>query len=181
MFSVRDVYSGRFNLGATNSGPACLAVTFRYTSQPRRRSQQSRKSIRRTGQTGRTRRRGRGGGVISIGMSFSRSAPCLLERGTLFSRYVTLAGSSCTQTPRKIRDPFSGKCNCIFLRSFAPFRPDLNSPGSPRRGLQSEDVSLLDFPSPWHYPPHDGRPLSTPFFQFVEELTSARRYTVTGR
>lgn len=56
-------------------------------------------------------------------MSFSRSAPCLLERGTLFSRYVTLSlslslGSSSTRTKERINGRTNERTNGEIRGSF---------------------------------------------------------------
>lgn len=68
-------------------------------------------------------------------MSFSRSAPCLLERGTLFSRYVTLANR---RVPTRWDPRSAGRCNCIpFARISsrrARFAPAFQPPASIRLG-----------------------------------------------
>lgn len=90
-------------------------------------------------------------------MSFSRSAPCLLERGTLFSRYVTLV---VYQRGKIIRRP-AGRCNCISSRAshraarISPSRLGLDSPGSPtsKRGRLIIGLSFSLTLSPVRRPP----------------------------
>lgn len=146
-FSVRNVYSGRFNPGAGDepgAGVPRRAVTFRYTSRPRQRerSQQSRKSIRRTGrtrQTRRTRRRGRGGESFRSGCRFharhrvfSNVAHCLVD--TSFSRIVVYQRG-------EILDPPEGVTASLHVYLSAPrghFAPPPPHPPRPPASIRPD-------------------------------------------
>lgn len=149
MFSVRNVYSGRFNPGAGDEPGAGVprrdislhvaaettvaAVTEEHPGRGGRGGRGDEEEAEESFRSGyRFHARHR---------VFSNVAHCLVDTSLSPDRRVPNAA----QDPRS-----SGRCNCISPRFSLlrhPLAPTSIRPDR-RRGLQSEDVSLSDFPSP---------------------------------
>lgn len=185
MFSVQNVYSERFNPGAGDelgAGVPRRDISLHVASRDNGRNSHGRASVGRGGRGGRSDEE-EAESHFDRDVVFTLGTACLLERGTLFSRYVILV----VYQRGKIIRRSAGRCNCIFSR--ASHRAARISPSCP--GLDSAWITGADFKARtshyWTFLLLDIIPRATaahfppPFLQFVEELTSVRWYTVTGR